>query len=40
MVEFIGNYFVNKKDAKDSALKTRQIYGTVSSVGTFLVAQW
>ena len=32
MVEFIGNYFVNKKDAKDSALKTRQIYGTVCSV--------
>ncbi|MEE0863431.1 MAG: cation diffusion facilitator family transporter [Lachnospiraceae bacterium] len=32
MVEFIGNYFVNKKDAKDSALKTRQIYGTVCSI--------
>ncbi|MBQ5918718.1 MAG: cation transporter, partial [Lachnospiraceae bacterium] len=32
MVEFIGNYFVNKKGAKDSELKTRQIYGTVCSV--------
>ena len=32
MVEFIGNYFVNKKGAKDSALKTRQIYGTVCSI--------
>ena len=32
MVVFIGNYFVNKKGAKDSELKTRQIYGTVCSV--------
>ena len=32
MVEFIGSYFVKKKGAEDSPLKTRQIYGTVCSI--------